>query len=145
MSYTVSTRSGTVVYTLFWPLILSSVFTGLLRSFTRISRNPIYPMHTRHYGHSFRPGSSGLVPLTFFFNDYERYGKLIAYESFLFQFNESERNTERLAAWAKAQNLRFMLVDYKNDRADYVPDENTTQLGDFRRTYTDGRFGVYKR
>lgn len=90
-------------------------------------------------------GSSGLVPLTFFFNDYERYGKLIAYESFLFQFNESERNTKHLAAWAKAQNLRFMLVDYKNDRADYVPDENTTQFGDFRRTYTDGRFGVYKR
>ncbi|OIN59386.1 hypothetical protein [Arsenicibacter rosenii] len=87
----------------------------------------------------------GLVPLTFFFNDYARYDKLIAYESFLFQFNESERNKERLAAWAKAENLRFMLVDYKYDRADFVPDEKTTKLGDFRRTYTDGRFAVYRR
>ncbi len=89
--------------------------------------------------------ANGLVPLTFFFNDYARYGKLLAYESFRFQFKESEYSTERLAAWAKAENLRFILVDYQSETAGYIPTATTTQLGDFRRTYTDGRFAVYKR
>lgn len=87
--------------------------------------------------------TKGLVPLTFFFNDYDRYDRLITYDSYLFQHQPNAGTPTQLAQWAAQQKIGFLVVDSKTNHADYIPSPDSLTVGPYQRTYTNGRFAVF--
>jgi hypothetical protein len=89
--------------------------------------------------------AKGAVPILFFFNDYERYDHLIAYDSYRLQHKPAAHSPLHLANWAQRQGLDFLLFDYKNDAGwPWAPPQTTTTLGAYQRTFADGQFAIFR-
>ena len=83
--------------------------------------------------------TTGLVPLTFFFNEYERYNRLLAHENFTYYSNRQED----FPVWANQHHVDFILMDYQYRRESFYPEPGTNNLPYYKLTYYDGRFAVY--
>ncbi|GAB3256857.1 hypothetical protein GCM10027347_18930 [Larkinella harenae] len=86
---------------------------------------------------------SGLVPLTFFFNEYERYPYLASYDAYKFTAHETEISPDGMAQWAHQNGLKFMVMDYLLSPEDCFPQPGATRLPFYRLLFYDGRFAVY--
>ena len=83
--------------------------------------------------------STGLVPLTFFFDEYEQYSRLLCHENFTYYSNHQED----FPIWANKHNVDFILMDYKYRRETFYPEPGTNNLPFYKLKYYDGRFSVY--
>ena len=83
--------------------------------------------------------SNGLVPLTFFFNEYEQYAHLVCHENFTYYSNR----LSDLPGWANQHKVDFILMDYQYRREPFYPEPGTNQLPFYRLAFFDGRFAVY--
>lgn len=83
--------------------------------------------------------SIGLVPLTFFFNEYEQYNRLLCHENF---HNDSD-SVNAIANWANERKVDFLLMDYVYRPEPFYPKPGTKTLGVYQLRYFDGRFAVY--
>jgi hypothetical protein len=90
---------------------------------------------------------TGLVPLTFFFNEYRHYDKLLCQTNFELQMKQQKRRTltkKLFFDWAKQNKVDFVVLDYLNNNADYYPDKNTLNVEPYSLTYSDGQFAIYQ-
>ena len=87
---------------------------------------------------------SGLVPLTFFFNEYEQYAHLLCYENATYLSKQTANPANEIATWAASRDVDFIVMDYVHGPAPYYPPAGTTQLPSYKLTFFDGRFAVYK-
>ncbi len=88
----------------------------------------------------------GLVPLTFFFDQYPHYDRLLCQTNFELQMKykkEKILTPNIFFDWASRNNVDFVVLDYLNNNAEYYPTRQTLQIGNYRRVYLDGQFGVY--
>lgn len=81
----------------------------------------------------------GLVPLTFFFDEYEQYDRLLSHENFTYHAKQQSD----LPIWANQHEVDFILMDYKYRREDFYPDPGTPDLSHYKLTFFDGRFAIY--
>lgn len=89
--------------------------------------------------------ATGLVPLTFFFNEYDEHPYLVSYDSYHFQYKPAQYTPAHLAQWAERSDLDFMVMDYRTGQEPYYPKPGTKTLEAFRLTFFNGRFAVYQR
>ena len=83
--------------------------------------------------------STGLVPLTFFFDEYEQYPRLLCHENFTCY---SDRPKD-FPIWAYQHKADFILIDYQYWPQKYYPEPGTANLPPYKLTFFDGRFAVY--
>lgn len=83
--------------------------------------------------------STGLVPLTFFFNEYEHYSRLLCHENFTYY----SARQEDFPIWANEHKADFILLDYEYRRESFYPEPGTTNLPHYKLKHFDGRFAVY--
>jgi hypothetical protein len=90
---------------------------------------------------------SGFVPLTFFFNEIERYPHLMAHENFKIQsiMAKSKMSAANMASWANKNGAGFILMDYKYRPESFYPKAGTRKLPFYKLTFFDGRFAIYQR
>lgn len=88
----------------------------------------------------------GFVPLTFFFNEIDNYPSLLSHENFKIQsvMSKSEASPENMANWAHANNVNFILMDYKYRSENFYPKAGTRILPHYHLTFFDGRFAIYE-
>ncbi|UHG89628.1 hypothetical protein [Spirosoma oryzicola] len=87
--------------------------------------------------------TKGLVPLTFFFNEYEHYGKLLTSENYKHQSTPSDDPANAMAQWANDRDVDFILLDHTFRPEGYYPKPGTDSLAHYKLGYFDGRFAVY--
>lgn len=91
--------------------------------------------------------TAGVVPLTFYFNEYKHYPKLLCYTNFDLQQRQRKPATvpdsRSFFHWAAANHAHFILFDYQIDRPPYFPAEGTQRIEKFQLRFFDGRFAVY--
>ena len=89
----------------------------------------------------------GLVPLTFFFNEYKFYPKLLCHTNFALQMRqkqmESQVDSVTFFQWAYTHKAQFILLDYLNEAPHYYPQKGKTSLHNYRLHFFDGRFALY--
>jgi hypothetical protein len=85
----------------------------------------------------------GLVPLTFFFNEYEQYSHLLSHENFTYYSKHPANSSEEMARWAHKNKVGFILMDYRYRPEYFYPKPGTTVLPFYKLKYFDGRFAVY--
>ena len=83
--------------------------------------------------------TTGLVPLTFFFNEYEQYNHLLSHENFTYYANRQQD----FPIWANNHHVDFILMDYTYRREAFYPEPGTLTLPFYTLKYFDGRFSVY--
>ncbi|WP_159467697.1 hypothetical protein [Dyadobacter sp. 3J3] len=88
----------------------------------------------------------GFVPLTFFFNEIERYPHLLSHENFKIQaiMSKSESSPNNMDKWAYANKADFILMDYKYRPEKFYPKAGTRMLPHYHLTFFDGRFAIYQ-
>ncbi|MEZ0483947.1 hypothetical protein [Fibrella aquatica] len=86
----------------------------------------------------------GLVPLTFFFNEYERYTHLLCYENFSLTSTRSANPAVDMAIWANNREVDFMVMDYVHHPEPYYPPAGTPQLPFYKLSFFNGRFAIYR-
>ena len=87
----------------------------------------------------------GFVPLTFFFNEYEAYPKLLTHENYKLQSKKKNMSTIKMAHWAYKNGVDFILMDYKFRPEPYYPKAGTRNIPFYKLFSFDGRFAIYKR
>lgn len=85
----------------------------------------------------------GLVPITFFFNEYEHYPNLLNHENYGYYDSRSSDPVTRIADWAHKKNVGFILLDYKYRPEYFHPKPNTKKIPFYKLSFFDGRFAVY--
>jgi hypothetical protein len=91
------------------------------------------------------PQETGLVPLTFFFNEYEQYAHLLGHNNFAYSSTHSANPADDLATWANTHKAGFILLDYTYNPESYYPTPGTKRLPFYTLSFFDGRFAIYKR
>lgn len=95
---------------------------------------------------SFIPkNQTGLVPLTFFFNEQEQYPHLLAHENANHLAPPTDNPSAQMAAWALRRGVGFIVMDYQYRPEAFYPKPCTPTLPFYRLTHFDGRFAVYIR
>lgn len=87
----------------------------------------------------------GLVPITFFFNEYEHYPNLLNHENYGYYDTHSSDPVKEITNWSHKKNVGFILFDYKYRPEYFHPKPNTKQIPFYRLSFYDGRFAVYTR
>ena len=88
--------------------------------------------------------TKGLVPLTFFFNEYDRYSQLLTSENYKHQSTPSDVPTNEMAQWANQRKVDFILLEYTFRPEGYYPKPGTDSLPFYKLSHFDGRFAVYR-
>ncbi|KAA0989992.1 hypothetical protein [Dyadobacter aurulentus] len=88
---------------------------------------------------------TGFVPLTFFFDEYEEYARLLTHENYELQSGKKNMTTHHMASWARKNNVGFILMDYAFRPESYYPKAGTKKIPFYKLTYFNGRFAIYER
>ncbi|WP_439582289.1 hypothetical protein [Dyadobacter bucti] len=88
---------------------------------------------------------SGFVPLTFFFNEYEQYPRLLTHENYKLQSNKKGMTTVKMAKWAYKNGAGFIVMDYKFRPEPYYPKAGTKKIPFYNLSFFNGRFAIYQR
>ncbi len=88
---------------------------------------------------------TGLVPLTFFFNEYEEYDQLFSHENYKLSYNKQNLSAKQMASWGKARDVDFIIYDYEFLKENFYPEPGTRHLPPYQLTFYDGRFAIYER
>lgn len=86
---------------------------------------------------------TGFVPLTFFFDEYEEYSRLLTHENYMLHFNKKGLTTLNMAKWAHQKGAGFIVMDYKFKPEKYYPKAGTKLIPYYKLSFYDGRFSVY--
>nr|MCU0355798.1 hypothetical protein [Cytophagales bacterium] len=129
-------------------LVTAAYFViGIYGTVEFIYRNltePYLPVAYRNLRPHIQPAKTGFVPITFFFNEYEQFGRLLCSENFGSQAVSSPDPTAKMADWAYARKVEFILMDYQYRPEYFYPKPGTKTIPHYTLTYFDGRFAVYK-
>ncbi|MCE6992826.1 hypothetical protein [Dyadobacter sp. CY323] len=87
----------------------------------------------------------GFVPLTFFFNEYEAYPRLLTHENYKLQSKKKGMTTVKMAHWANKNGVDFIVMDYKFRPEPYYPEAGTRSIPYYKLSFFDGRFAIYNR
>jgi hypothetical protein len=88
---------------------------------------------------------SGFVPLTFFFNEYEQYPRLLTHENYKLQSQKKGMTTLKMAKWAYKNGAGFIVMDYKFRPEPYFPKAGTKKIPFYKLSFFNGRFAIYQR
>jgi hypothetical protein len=88
---------------------------------------------------------TGLVPLTFFFNEYEEYDQLLSHENYKLHYGKTGLSSHQMAVWSKKMDVDFILCDYDFLAEPYYPAEGQKSIPGYTLEYFDGRFAIYER
>ncbi|MEA5401850.1 hypothetical protein VB776_02910 [Arcicella sp. DC2W] len=119
-------------------------FVGIIQLISKINSKPYLPEKYAKLRKFIPAKSKGLVPLQFFFNEYENHESLLCFENFVFQLAQSklQANAESLADWAKKNKVEFILFDYKHNKAKFFPHAKAVLKG-YKLVYFDEDFAIY--
>ncbi len=138
-------QSNKVIYV----MALLYVCVGIVGSVQIIAQNNSNYLPTQFA--SLRPNITtpkqvGLVPLTFFFNEYPHFDRLLCQTNFELQMKYKDKTPTQILFfdWAKQNKADFVVLDYLNNNADYYPNKSTTTVQSYRRIYSDSQFAVYQ-
>ncbi|KQS23783.1 hypothetical protein [Dyadobacter sp. Leaf189] len=87
----------------------------------------------------------GFVPLTFFFNEYEEYPRLLTHENYKLQSKKKGMTTLKMARWAYKNGANFIVMDYKFRPEPYYPAAGAKSIPFYKLSFFDGRFAIYKK
>lgn len=85
----------------------------------------------------------GVVPLTFFFNEYDNFKTLRAHENYKLFCHKVNMTPDGFGRWAKASNAGFILMDYQFNPETFFPPASDSNIENYHRAYFDGRFAVF--
>ncbi|MFD2934944.1 hypothetical protein [Spirosoma flavum] len=129
-----------LVLAVYFVIGLYGIVEIIYRNFT----NPYLPVAYEKLRPYLPAKKSGFVPLTFFFNEYERYGHLLSSENYTYHATPTNDPSTQMAQWAHKKKADFILMDYEFRPEYYYPKPGTSSLPFYKLTYFDGRFAVYK-
>ncbi|GGB87474.1 hypothetical protein [Dyadobacter sediminis] len=90
------------------------------------------------------PGkTTGVVPLTFFYNEYEQFPRLLTHENYKLYAQKKNMTAGKFGTWAYKKGADFILMDYEFNAESYFPAPGTAGIPFYHLVYFDGRFAVY--
>ncbi len=119
---------------------------GLFGTFQLINKNlntEYLPVAYKKLEKSISPTQLGLVPLTFFFNEYEHYPHLLSHENYTYYSKKPDNSSAEMANWAYDHQVGFILMDYTYRPEYFYPAPGTPVLPHYKLSFFDGRFAVY--
>ncbi|MEA5256216.1 hypothetical protein VB264_00365 [Arcicella aquatica] len=136
--------SKPLLFAFFLYLVIGVVGIGQL--IYKINTKPYMPEKYSSLSKYFDNKSVGLVPLQFFFNEYEYHKQLLCFENFDFQLAQAKLKATPalLAEWAIKNKVEFIVFDYKNNKANFFPKPKENLKG-YKISYTDDDVSVYVR
>lgn len=87
---------------------------------------------------------TGLVPLTFFFNEYEEFDLLLSHENYKLHYHKQNLSPQMMAVWGKKMDVDFILFDYEFLKESFYPRPGQKILPYYKLTHFDGRFAIYE-
>lgn len=117
---------------------------GVIQLIYKINSKPYLPEKYATLRKYIPQKSVGLVPIQFFFNEYENHERLLCFENFDFQLAQSKLTTDTasLANWAMKNKVKFIIFDYKNNKANFFPKQNQLLKG-YKISYFDEDISIY--
>ena len=88
-------------------------------------------------------GAVGVVPLTFFYNGYNRFRALRTHENYKLYCHKVNMSPDGFGRWAKANKAGFILMDYEFNPEKFFPPISDSSIANYHRAYFDGRFAVF--
>lgn len=89
----------------------------------------------------------GLVPITFYFNEYKYFNSLLSHTNFDLQKSNLLKNKEASAndffQWARNNKVHFILIDYQSESASFYPIKGIKTVKEYHLSFFDGRFAIY--
>ncbi|GAB3898452.1 hypothetical protein GCM10028803_17900 [Larkinella knui] len=128
-----------IVLSLYFIIGLYGTIEIIIKNFT----TEYLPVSYKNLRKSIPTAKTGLVPLTFFFNEYEQYPFLLGYDTYKHTMKDSVSSSDGMAKWANQNGVGFILMDYKLSKEDWYPRAGTARLPFYQLHFFDGRFAVY--
>jgi hypothetical protein len=113
------------------------IYINLTMEYLPVSYKKLRPKIADH--------KTGFVPLTFFFDEYEEYPRLLTHENYELQSRKVNMNTLSMARWAYRNGVGFIVMDYKFRPETYYPKAGTKSIPFYKLKFFNGRFAVYER
>jgi|GEM_PF-2164666 hypothetical protein len=90
-------------------------------------------------------GKVGVVPLTFFFNEYNDYHRLLTHENYKLFAKKKNMSARKFSEWSRYKGAQFIVMDYLFNRETFYPKPGTRKIPYFRLVFFNGRFAIYRR
>lgn len=87
----------------------------------------------------------GVVPLTFFFNEYDDYPRLLTHENYKLFAKKKNMSARKFSEWSKNRGAQFIVMDYFFNRETFYPKPGTKRIPYFKLVFFNGRFAIYRR
>ncbi len=116
------TKSKMIWYSLALYVVIG-VF-GIFQLIHKIATNPYLPDQYKEISKYIPKKTNGLVPITFFFNEYKNYKNLRCYDDFylqMWQLKQENSDVKMLQKWLMKKQISFLLFDYKNEFSNAFP------------------------
>lgn len=117
---------------------------GIVQLLYKINTKPYLPEKYHVISKYIPSKATGLVPIQFYFNEYEKSSHLLCFDNVDFQLTQAKLKptTALLTRWAIAHNVDFMVFDYQNNHANFFPKPNE-KLAGYKITYLDKDMAIY--
>jgi hypothetical protein len=133
-----------------WTVFVFFFFTfigvfGQIQLLNKIHSRPYLPEKYAEISNKIGNKSCGIVPLNFFFNDYDKFGQLYCIENFWPMNVHREAHTlEELGKFAVDRNVNFILIDkHSLNKPAYIDQKSI--IPSFQLTYSDGNIFLFNR
>jgi hypothetical protein len=133
-----------------WTVFVFFLFTfigvfGQIQLLNKIHSKPYLPEKYAEISKKIANKSCGIVPLNFFFNDYDKFGQLYCIENFWpMNVHREEHSLAQMGKFAIDRNVKFIVIDKHslNKPAEINP---KSIIPDFKLSYTDGNIFLFNR
>jgi hypothetical protein len=133
-----------------WTVFVFFLFTfigifGQIQLLNKIHSKPYLPEKYAEISKKIGNKSCGIVPLNFFFNDYDKFGQLYCIENFWpMNVHREEHSLAQLGKFAVDRNVNFIVID-KHSLNKPAEMNEQSKIPSFQLTYSDGNIFLFNR
>lgn len=133
-----------------WTVFVFFLFTfigvfGQIQLLNKIHSKPYLPEKYTEISKKIGNKSCGIVPLNFFFNDYDKFGQLYCIENFWpMNVHREEHSLEQLGKFAVDRNVNFIVID-KHSLNKPAEMNEQSKIPSFQLAYSDGNIFLFNR
>lgn len=107
--------------------------------------NEYVPNLYQQIGNRLPQDEVGVVPLTFFFNEYDEYSRLLTHENYKLYAKKKNMSAQKFSEWSWKKGANFIVMDYLFNKETFYPKPGTPRIPYFKLVFFNGRFAIYRR